>query len=296
MKEVHPNLVRVYSAQNAGPEGGFTIARAIPVQGLQAVGPFVMIDHYGPVDIPPGGRFGFPPHPHAGIATVSMLLQGRRRHRDTLGNDVEWSPGDVQWMNAGRGIVHEEGLARDFKGTGGWIEGLQIWFNLPASDKQANPSYEHVPAERVGRYASGCATATVVAGKPEVDGQCVVGPIACGLPAQLGMVDIETGGRVLLRFPSRHECGIYVANGTASVHGQPVRAHELALVMQADEAIPIAALGPEPVRVVFLGGLPSVEKSVFYGPFVMSSEEEMRDTRLRYMRGEMGVLPPEGTL
>ncbi len=296
MQEVQTCSVRVYPAQSAEAEAGFSIQRAIPGPQLQAVGPFVMIDHYGPAIIPAGGRFGFPPHPHAGIATVSLLVQGRRRHRDSLGNDVEWSAGDVQWMSAGRGIVHEEGLARDFKRTGGVIEGFQIWFNLPASGKQSDPCYEHVPAERVSRHETSCAAVTVVAGEIEVDGQTVVGPVTCPTPAQLGMADIAAGGHVRFAVPAGHELAFYVAHGTASVLGQPVSTHQIAVVAGTKVTVAIASTGQEPVRIVFLGGLPSVERAVFYGPFVMSTEEEMRDTRLRYMRGDMGALAPEGTL
>src|SRR5665213_2546399 len=108
---------------------GFPVRRALPAQGLEAVGPFIFLDQFGPLDLAPGETKGAPAHPHAGIETLTLLLEGRFAHKDSLGNASAMAPGEVQWMRAGRGIVHDEGPDADIRRRGGRVHGVQLWLN-----------------------------------------------------------------------------------------------------------------------------------------------------------------------
>ena len=143
--------------------GGFKVRR--PFRMGRVLSPFLLIDEMGPVDYGPGEAVGAPWHPHRGFETVTYLLDGRMRHEDSAGNSGELNPGDVQWMTAGRGIIHCEEPHEDFLKTGGRTHGFQIWVNLPAEHKMMAPRYQEVPASESPTVEENGVSARIIAGE-----------------------------------------------------------------------------------------------------------------------------------
>ena len=138
-------IVEIVSTHTVREGGGFKVRR--PSRNNSVQSPFLLIDELGPEDYGPGKAVGAPWHPHRGFETVTYLLDGRMRHEDSAGNSGELNPGDVQWMTAGRGIIHSEEPHDDFRRTGGRMHGFQIWVNLPAEHKMMAPIYQEIPSE-----------------------------------------------------------------------------------------------------------------------------------------------------
>src|SRR5215472_193451 len=146
---------------------GFLVHRPFPTSDLDYFDPFLLLDEMGPANLAPGEAKGAPDHPHRGFETVTYLLSGSMEHKDSRGNRGKLTPGDVQWMTAGSGVVHSEMPAASFSQTGGRMHGFQLWVNLPARDKMMAPRYQEIPASRipVGRTADGTVAVRVIAGK-----------------------------------------------------------------------------------------------------------------------------------
>ncbi|MCK7579417.1 MAG: pirin family protein [Chromatiales bacterium] len=134
--------------------GGFPVRRPFPTERLMQVDPFLLLDHLGPVTWGPGQGIGAPDHPHRGFETVTYLLSGGFQHKDSAGHAGKLSPGDVQWMTAGSGVVHSELPSDEFMRDGGVMHGFQIWVNLPARDKMMKPRYQEIPAARIPQATS----------------------------------------------------------------------------------------------------------------------------------------------
>src|SRR5207248_10902697 len=128
---------------------GFEVRRAIPSSAFQAIGPFIFLDHFGPIEVRPGEAKGASAHPHAGIETLTLLLEGLSVHKDSLGNVSAMGPGEVQWMRAGRGVIHDEAPDEVLLRTGGRVHGVQLWINMPKGGKHAEPAYRHVKADEI---------------------------------------------------------------------------------------------------------------------------------------------------
>ena len=144
--------------------GGLMVRRLLPSAARRAVGPFVFFDHFGPIDVEPGAHHDVRPHPHIGLATLTYLFDGAIMHRDSTGVVQRIEPGAVNWMSAGRGIVHSERTPKELVGRAHRSHGLQLWIALPEALEDSAPSFQHVPAERIPRVRLAGATAHVVAG------------------------------------------------------------------------------------------------------------------------------------
>src|SRR5437763_1085295 len=160
-------VARLSIAQRQREGAGFIVRRPLPTQNLELVDPFLLIDEMGPVTYAPGEAVGAPDHPHRGFETVTYVLEGEVEHEDSAGHRGSIGPGDVQWMTAGRGVVHSETPSRRVLETGGRAHGFQLWVNLPARDKLMAPRYQELPAARIPRAVSadGLARVTVIAGE-----------------------------------------------------------------------------------------------------------------------------------
>ena len=156
-------IVEIVSTHTVREGGGFKVRRPSRMNSVQS--PFLLIDEMGPVDYGPGKAVGAPWHPHRGFETVTYLLDGRMRHEDSAGNSGELNPGDVQWMTAGRGIIHSEEPHDDFRRTGGRMHGFQIWVNLPAEHKMMAPRYQEIPSEESPTVDEEGVWARVIAGE-----------------------------------------------------------------------------------------------------------------------------------
>ena len=249
---------------------GVRLRRSFGPSRANPMDPFLLFDHFAFNDPIEGPIVGFPTHPHRGIETVTYMLEGNTRHRDSLGNTGVIGPGDVQWMTSGRGIMHEEMPKR---GPEGRVNGFQLWVNLPAAEKMSQPRYQEVPTDTIPLVETDGVRVRVVAGA-YVD---EVGPVT-EIAAQPLYMDVRLEPAVLFELPvsEGHSAFAYVLEGGGSfAEGAYVEAVKM-VVFEDGDSVQIEA-GPKlPVRFILVAGAPFNEPIVPYGPFVMNTEEEIR--------------------
>jgi redox-sensitive bicupin YhaK (pirin superfamily) len=253
---------------------GVLLRRSIAPSRENPLDPFLLFDHFAFNNPIEGPLVGFPMHPHRGIETVTYMLEGSVHHRDSLGNSGRIGPGDVQWMTSGRGIMHEEMPRRSGDGN---VFGFQLWVNLPAALKMSSPRYQEVLAADIPAVERDGATIRVVAG--EVDG--VSGPVQdiAARPVYLD-VTLAPGATLTHPIPRGHTAIAYVFEGEGTF-GDDIRddgrvaAVRLAVFGDGDAVQARSAAG-QGVRFVLIGGAPFGGPIVPYGPFVMNTEEEIR--------------------
>ena len=260
----------------ASDGAGVKLSRIIGQPQLPDLDPFLMLDAFGSDD-PNAYIAGFPSHPHRGFETVTYMLAGRMRHRDNKGHEGLLTPGSVQWMTAGRGIVHSEMPEQDH----GLMKGFQLWVNLPAKDKMTAPRYQEIAPGQIPRVtlAEGV-WAKVIAG--EVLG--VRGPVDPPATEPL-LVDLDmTGGAAAeLILPLTHTAFVYVYEGAARIGARCLEAGMIG-VLSTGNSLRLEA-GPESTKVLVAAGKPLREPVAKYGPFVMNTEEELRQAVLDFRAG-----------
>lgn len=248
-------------AATVAPVGQFSVLRALPVSGSENVGPFVFLDHFGPMDVEPGP--GIPAHPHAGIEVITYLFEGAQTHKDSLGNVSRVGAGGAQWITAGRGVIHAE-----FPEHNARIHGVQIWTSLPSAMKLIPPKYTGVQADGVPELVIGEAKLRLLAG--ELEGQ--TGPIDLAQPALL--VHVRAGDAELqLPTPAEFQMAFYSLDGEMTIFGE-------------GDAVTI----PAGAEGILLGGEPAELPLLFGGPFVMDTRERLQQAKFDYMSGKMGTL------
>lgn len=228
--------------------GGFSVRRVLPVPQRRMVGPFIFFDHMGPATFPAGKGIDVRPHPHIGLATVTYLFEGEIVHRDNLGFEQPIRPGDVNWMTAGRGIVHSERTGDTERSQESKLHGIQTWLALPMSDEATDPSFVHHPAADLPEFKEGDATLRLIAGTAfghEAPAR-VFSPLFY-LDAQLPKT-----GRMTLP-PEHEERAAYVAIGSARIDGEIIESGRMA-VLNAGVDIEIEA--SEKCRIMLCGGAP----------------------------------------
>ncbi|MCJ9429935.1 pirin family protein [Kordiimonas marina] len=267
-------IARLYPALTI-PEGdGVTVHRSIGLKGLMNLDPFLLLDE---MDMPAGapGSFGFPEHPHRGFETVTYMLSGRMEHGDTAGNKGEIGPGDAQWMTAGRGIVHSE--MPTTKGEA--IRGFQLWVNLPSAKKMIAPRYQDVMADTIPTVEGEGYTARLVAGV--LAGQ--EGPVTdIAVRPLFADVTLTGGGPATLPVTPGHTVFLYGIEGTLTVAGQAVPPRTLIILTDGDT---VEVAGEEDSRFLMVAGAPIGEPVARYGPFVMTTREEIMATLDDWNRG-----------
>jgi len=256
---------------------GVLLRRSIAPRRANLHDPFLLFDHFAFNDPIEGPIQGFPMHPHRGIETVTYMLEGSVRHRDSLGNSGLIGPGDVQWMTSGRGILHEEMPRR---GPEGNIYGFQLWVNLPAAQKMSAPRYQEVSAGTIPMVERQGARIRVVAG--EVDG--VKGPVTeiAARPVYME-VQLAPGANFEQPVPEGHTAVAYVFEGSGDFgldengRGETIEAVRLAVFGDGD-GVKMRAAPKTGVRFMLMAGAPFREPIVPYGPFVMNTMEEIQQT------------------
>ena len=229
--------------------------------------PFLLFDHFAFNDPIEGPIVGFPQHPHRGIETVTYMLEGNVRHRDSLGNVGVIGPGDLQWMTSGRGILHEELPKR---GPSGVVNGFQLWVNLPAKEKMSQPRYQEVTAKEVLVVEKHGTKVRLIAG--EYAG--IKGPVTEIATQPLYMdVTMSPGANFALPIPAGHATNAYIFEGSGDFGGTHAEAVRMLVFGDGDQVV--VNTGPG-VRFVLMAGLPIRETIVPYGPFVMNTEAEIR--------------------
>jgi redox-sensitive bicupin YhaK (pirin superfamily) len=282
---------RVVKAHRQLEGGGFVVRRPFPTGGLDLVDPFLLLDEMGPADYGPGEAVGAPDHPHRGFETVTYMLEGQFEHEDSAGNRGAIAAGDVQWMTAGRGVVHSEMPAERIRQAGGRIHGFQVWVNLPARDKMMPPRYQEVPSARIPEASSadGKARVRVIAG--EALGARAV--IDTRTPIAYQDWTLQPGAAIEQPLPEGYNGLVYVFDGRAEVgsEGHDVGDGELALLGGGSGvrlAVPAGARNG--ARMLLLAGQPLAEPVARYGPFVMNTRAEIMQAVRDFQDGQLGEI------
>ncbi len=277
-------IKQVITPQMVIEGAGVLLRRSFGPHKSNLFDPFLLFDHFAFNDPTEGPIRGFPNHPHRGIETVTYMLDGVVRHRDSLGNAGEIGPGDVQWMTSGRGILHEEMPRR---GPNGTIYGFQLWVNLPARLKMSQPKYQEVTSETIPVVERGGVTARVVAG--EFFG--VKGPVT-EIAAEPIYADVEIapGVEFVQAVPRDHTVIAYVFEGRGAFEngetGSSVEVEAVSMVeFGPGEEIRIKADQSTSIRFMLMAGAPFREPIVPYGPFVMNTVEEIQQTLIDLRNG-----------
>jgi len=258
-------VVKVVHGMPTSDGAGVKLRRVIGQPGLPELDPFLMLDEFG-TDAPADYIAGFPEHPHRGFETVTYMLDGRMRHRDNHGHEGVLVPGSVQWMTAGRGIVHSE-MPEQQEGR---MRGFQLWLNLPARDKMTEPKYQEFGPERipVATPAPGVSV-KVIAGEVGA----VKGPIAQPAtdPTYLD-VGLTAGSAYTHALPEQHAAFLYVFEGAVQIGSNAIKAGELVVLSEGRE---VRLSATEDSRAILVAGRPLKEPVARYGPFVMNTREQL---------------------
>jgi redox-sensitive bicupin YhaK (pirin superfamily) len=274
------------------------VGNGFPVRTLFAypnlgpvVTPFLLLDYAGPMEFSATTeRRGVGEHPHRGFETVTIVYAGEVEHRDSSGGGGKIGPGDVQWMTAAAGIVHEEFHGRDFARRGGLFEMVQLWVNLPAKDKMAPPRYQGITSAEIPKaeLSDGGGTARVIAG--ELAG--AKGPAKTFTPLQVWDLRLASGRQTSLAVPDGHTTAFVVLRGAVRINGsEEVGSAEVGLFDRRGERIVVECV--EDATALLLCGEPIDEPIVGLGPFVMNSQAEIHRAMLDYESGKMGHLASE---
>jgi len=273
---------RIVRGMPATDGAGVELTRVIGQPALPMLDPFLLLDAFRS-DRPEDYIAGFPPHPHRGFETVTYLLAGRMRHRDNAGHEGVIAPGGIQWMTAGRGIVHSEMPEQE----NGLLEGFQLWVNLPGAHKMDQPGYQEYPAEQIPvEFRAGGVEVRVIAG---VTSQGTRGPVVQPLTEPLYLdVRVPSGGVFTEWLPAVHNAFVYLVQGTVTVsdiNGQrvPMRRDDLDVLARGN--IVRVEGGADEARFLVVAGRPLNEPVARGGPFVMNSKAEVQQAYEDYAQG-----------
>jgi quercetin 2,3-dioxygenase len=279
MSSMPRKILRIVEPEAVVEGAGVRLKRSIGTRALDYLDPFLLLDHFQSKN-PADYEAGFPLHPHRGIETVTYLLAGAVRHRDSVGNAGEIGPGDLQWMSAGRGILHEEMPQVRPEG----VAGFQLWVNLPTKQKMSAPRYQNIPANEISQVRrDGGATVRVIAGS--VDG--VTGPIS-GIAAEPTYLDVSLapGGSFVQAIPRGHSAFAYVFEGEGRFGAEDSKVVvSPRLVVWGDGDSIEVRTDKSPARFLLVSGAPLNEPIARYGPFVMNTQEEIQQTLRELQQG-----------
>ena len=261
--------------------GGFKVRRPAAMGRLMS--PFLLLDEMGPVVYGPGEAVGAPSHPHRGFETVTYLLAGAMQHADSAGNSGDLNPGDVQWMTAGRGVIHSELPQDHMMEHGGKMHGFQIWVNLPAKDKMMPPRYQDIPSEDIPETTSedGTVWAKVIAG--EALGTSAV--IDTVIPITYIHMKMQPGATYTHACEADHNVMVYTFGGSLTIEGRSLHDGGLGLLSPGD-SVELAA-EEDGTEFLILGGPELDEPIARYGPFVMNTRQEIYQAVEDYNNGTL---------
>ncbi len=261
--------------------GGFKVRRPAAMGRLMS--PFLLLDEMGPVVYAPGEAIGAPSHPHRGFETVTYLLDGGMKHADSAGNSGDLNPGDVQWMTAGRGVIHSELPQDHMMENGGRMHGFQIWVNLPAKDKMMHPRYQDIPSSDIPETTSddGLVWAKVVAGKA-FDVEAVIDTV---IPITMIHLKMKAGATYTHACVHDHNVMLYAFGGSLAVEGRSLHDGGLGLLSEGDTVTMVAE--EDGAELLILGGPELGEPIARYGPFVMNTRQEIYQAIEDYNNGTL---------
>jgi redox-sensitive bicupin YhaK (pirin superfamily) len=268
---------------------GFHVRNLFPSNALgERISPFLLLDYAGPTTYGPREEpRGVGEHPHRGFETVTIVYQGSVAHRDSAGNSGVIGPGDVQWMTAASGVVHEEFHERQFTKQGGTLQMVQLWVNLPARQKMSPPKYQGIVAADIAEVAleGAAGKVRVIAG----EFRDARGPAKTFTPINVWDVRLAANAKLELDLPSGHNVAVVVLEGKATVNGsKSIEDAQMALLDPEGEHVSIAANSDS--KLLLLSGEPLGEPVVSHGPFVMNTGEEIYQAIKDFQSGRMGRL------
>lgn len=256
--------------------GEFSVRRLLPSRSRRSVGPFLFWDHFGPVTLPAGRNMDVRPHPHIGLATLTWLFEGEITHRDSLGYVQNILPGAVNWMTAGRGIVHSERTPEHRRGQPNPLHGLQIWLGLPNEHEQVEPGFQHYPAEDIPRVFIGEVGFSLIAG----NALGARSPVNVYSPLCYLAATLQPGQGFV--WPRQYgEEAVYVVEGCVSVDGTEVPEQRMAVLAEQDETAIRTTAG---ARLAILAGAPIGERFLWWN-FVASRRERIREAAKIWAEG-----------
>lgn len=265
------------------PMQGLSTFRALPNNGLNKIDPFLLLNHHGPQKFPPGNNgLPFAPHPHRGFETLTFILQGDVMHSDSSGGKSIINSGGIQWMTAGKGIIHSENSSDDFKKNGGVEEVLQLWMNLPAKFKMIEPKYIGLQNDELTKIKSDDQKVIVNLISGELNNH--KGKINSLTDLFTSFIEFKKGGVFKTTVDKERNILLYISKGKVKVNETPAEELFLVELSNDDEMINIEAL--EDSIIIFCHGKPLNEPVVSYGPFVMNTEAEIRQAMIDYQSGK----------
>lgn len=274
--------------------GSHWVGDGFPVQNIfsysdiaEKISPFLMMDHAGPTHFPSTSKkLGVGQHPHRGFETVTIVYQGGVTHRDSSGGGGTIGPGDVQWMTAASGLIHEEFHSADFARQGGPFEMIQLWVNLPAKDKMTNPGYQGITSDQIPNIElpNNAGTARIIAGAYE----SAKGAAQTFTPMNVWDMRLKANHTLSLVLPEGHTTSLYVLRGKLKIDTQTVSTAELAVMDQESAELSVDIL--EDAVVLLLSGEPLNEPIVGQGPFVMNTRAEIMQAIQDYNNGKFGQI------
>ncbi|MEK9673072.1 MAG: pirin family protein [Rhodospirillaceae bacterium] len=265
--------------------GGLIVRRVLPFRERRSVGPFVFFDHFGPAVFPAGEGLDVRPHPHIGLATITYLYDGVIQHRDSLGNDQPIRPGEVNWMTAGRGIVHSERTPEDERARDSGIFGLQAWAALPVAEAEAEPSFVHFPASDLPEWAADGFRIRLIAGK-------LLGhesPVKTFSELFYADLRLAPGGSFVLP-PDHAERAVHNAEGRVTVGGETLTQGEMAVLRPGSDT-PLEADPGGEAKVILLGGAALDGARTIWWNFVSHSAERIQQAKDDWKNGRFAPVP-----
>jgi len=293
-----PRRVLQVTTAPQGYEGeGFPVRRAFAGIDLSLLDPFIMMDQMGEVEYAPGEAKGTPWHPHRGFETVTYIIDGVFDHQDSHGGGGSITNGDTQWMTAGSGMLHIETPPEWLVASGGLFHGIQLWVNLPREQKWADPRYQDLRSSELGLVSTADAGALVRVIAGDVGG--IPGPGSTHTPMAMVHASLEPGARLELPWEVEFNSLVYVlaGSGTVGLERRAVESGQLA-VLGAGDFVSVTADtrqdGRHPtLEVLVLGGRPIREPVAWGGPFVMNTQQEVREAMVDFHAGRLGAIPAE---
>ena len=267
--------------------GGFTVRRLLPAFPRQGVGPFVFFDHFGPVITRPEDHHDVRPHPHIGLATVTYLFEGAMLHRDNLGYVQRIEPGAINWMTAGRGIVHSERRPPELAAKTHTMHGLQLWAALPVAFEETEPSFTHTAADAIPAWSEGGVDVRLLIGEAYGRGS----PVATYAPTLYLDVVARPGARMVLpAFDAAFERAVYGVADPLAIDGAELPAHTMAVLAPG---APATIAAPRGGRFVVIGGAPLDGPRFIWWNFVSSSRERIERAKADWTSQSMGSIHGE---
>lgn len=276
------NIIKSQSIQM----GKTQVKQALPTNRVEQVSPFLLLHHFGPHQVAAGEEaFDVAPHPHRGFEPVTFLYQGGLRHKDSRGNEGILKGGDVQWMTAGRGIIHSERASREFLETGGTIEGIQLWINLPQAQKMTEPRYQDIKAEQIPQWTENESKVKMRLVAGEYNG--LKGPARTFTPMLALQVELAPDGKTFVEIPEHFNAIAYILDGEVTLNENFSYKGETLLHFRNDGGgFSFKAIASS--HILVLAGEPINEPLAQWGPYVMNTQTEILEAMRDYQMGKMG--------